>query len=225
MIADTRDTDGDIAAEPDVCRELNDRITALTARAALGVGLVICECDDRLCAESVEITPGEYDAVRAHGARFVVSAGHEHPGCRVVGGNSRFQVVERSHGGATGLVRALDADGGATRGRTLAVKWQVLFRDVNERIESLHSVGPRVEFICECADETCTEAVALSIDEYENVRRRPVRFVVLPGHDDERIERVVEQNDRYAVVEKFGAAGDSAIERDPRRRRRAGPPS
>jgi hypothetical protein len=30
--------------------------------------------------------------------------------------------------------------------------------------------------------------------------------VVAPGHEDERLERVVERNRRYLVVEKFGEA-------------------
>jgi diaminopimelate decarboxylase len=32
------------------------------------------------------------------------------------------------------------------------------------------------------------------------------RFVVAPGHEDEQLERVVERDERYLVVDKFGEA-------------------
>jgi hypothetical protein len=42
--------------------------------------------------------------------------------------------------------------------------------------------------------------------EYEAAHAQRDRFVVAPGHEDERLERVVERNRRYLVVEKFGEA-------------------
>jgi hypothetical protein len=55
--------------------------------------------------------------------------------------------------------------------------------------------------------------------EYETVRANSRRFAVVPSahHFNDRIERVVEQNDRYWVVEKFEIAGDVAARVDPRR--------
>ena len=79
-----------------VFREVNERIAELTrVFNALGVHLLICECSDEGCAESIEATPAEYEAVRAHSNRFLVIAGHELLGDeRVVDGNERFLVVE-----------------------------------------------------------------------------------------------------------------------------------
>jgi hypothetical protein len=78
-------------------REVNERIAELTTMLdGLGINLLICECSDDSCAESLQITPAEYEAVRAHGKRFVVLAGHQLPGIeRVVDGNERFLVVEK----------------------------------------------------------------------------------------------------------------------------------
>ena len=59
-------------------------------------------------------------------------------------------------------------------------------------------------------------AMKPSIDEYEGVRRESMRFFVIPGHEDESVERVVERNERYVVVEKFGEAADEADDLDPR---------
>ena len=59
------------------------------------------------------------------------------------------------------------------------------FREANERIAKAASGYERVEqvpFICECATESCTVIVNLSLVEYEEVRSRPTRFFVSPGH-------------------------------------------
>ncbi len=58
--------------------------------------------------------------------------------------------------------------------------------------------------------------VALTLGEYEAVRANPRRFVIVRGHDLPEVEVVVEDHERYAVVEKVGAAGDEAERQDPR---------
>ena len=96
---------------------------------------------------------------------------------------------------------------------------QVAFREVNERIAELRGEWgePAVAlFICECSDAACTQSVEISPDEYEQVRRNGARFVVLAGHQLPEVERVVEGNDRFLVVEKFGAAAVVARSADPR---------
>jgi hypothetical protein len=84
-----------------------------------------------------------------------------------------------------------------------------LFRDVNERIaESADRFdSPSAEFVCECADQTCTDRVEATLDEYERVRADPTHFLVRPGHEDTRVERVLaHRGRRHAVIEKFDAA-------------------
>jgi hypothetical protein len=90
-------------------REVNERIAQLSGEwNVTGVGLFICECSDLECAEALEITPAEYERVRADGARFVVRAGHQLPELEpVVEGNSRFLVVEKI-GPARTIARASD---------------------------------------------------------------------------------------------------------------------
>jgi hypothetical protein len=60
----------------------------------------------------------------------------------------------------------------------------------------------RGSFVCECSDETCVDPVELTPAEYGDIRAHPTRFVVVPGHEDEEIERVVEQNGRFVIVQK-----------------------
>jgi hypothetical protein len=96
-------------------------------------------------------------------------------------------------------------------------KNQALFREVNEQIKGVSHMT-YIDFLCECADMECTEIVALTPAEYEAVRAHPERFPIKPGHDLPELERVVEEHNRYVVVEKVEAAAEAARKLDPRRR-------
>jgi hypothetical protein len=98
---------------------------------------------------------------------------------------------------------------------------QSLFREVNERIDELaenFDLLDQVPILCECATTDCNERIVLTQAEYDSLRRIPTHFAVLPGHDIPAVERVVEQNERFVIVEKFGESAIAAIKLDPRRR-------
>ncbi|HYY33958.1 MAG TPA: hypothetical protein VE693_10335 [Gaiellaceae bacterium] len=73
---------------------------------------------------------------------------------------------------------------------------------LNERVRTMVRERQRIPFLCECADETCTEPVSLTAEEYAAVRASDTRFLIVPGHQTTEDEDVVEEHDRYAVVEK-----------------------
>jgi hypothetical protein len=102
-----------------------------------------------------------------------------------------------------------------------AAQNQSLFREINERIESLNEsfshLEPMGDWICECADDTCTEHMKMTLGEYEAIRQDGNRFPVLPGHEALDVEVVVERHERYVVVSKIGKAAAFAREHDPRR--------
>ena len=102
--------------------------------------------------------------------------------------------------------------------RERAAKNQSLFREVNERIEELAPSASFVEFICECANEECSELISLTREEYERIRGGPNRFFVIAGHDLRAVEEIVETTDRYVVVAKLGAGAPVAERLDPRKR-------
>lgn len=102
--------------------------------------------------------------------------------------------------------------------RQRAAKNQSLFREVNERIEDLSASAAFATFICECMDESCDQHLSLTIEEYEHIRRDSNQFLVLPGHEVDEVERVVEGSDRFLVVAKLGAGIRIAEELDPRKR-------
>jgi hypothetical protein len=85
---------------------------------------------------------------------------------------------------------------------------QLLYREVNEQIRSVGTglfaiaADEELELICECLRLGCTERIALTPADYERVRERPARFVVLPGHEEDELEYVVERHPSYLVVEK-----------------------
>jgi hypothetical protein len=97
---------------------------------------------------------------------------------------------------------------------------EAVFREINEAIERGQWPGEetsRASFRCECAQLGCTRILALSVEEYEEVRSYPRRFVVAVGHEQLEVERIVVQKPGYLVVEKRDAAAEVAEATDPRR--------
>jgi len=100
-----------------------------------------------------------------------------------------------------------------------AAETEALFREVNERIaESAQRFeADETEFVCECADASCTHRVSAPLDLYEEVRAEPTRFLLARGHHDERFEQVVVEREEVAVVEKMTRLMRETVQRlDPR---------
>ena len=94
-----------------------------------------------------------------------------------------------------------------------------LFREVNEHIaESAERFdADETKFVCECADPTCTHRVEATLEEYERVREDGATFLLVNGHEDERVEAVVRADGDRAVVSKRHAfVAPLALELDPR---------
>jgi hypothetical protein len=88
---------------------------------------------------------------------------------------------------------------------TRIARTESLFREVNERIaESADRFdADGAEFVCECADQACTDRVEATLDEYREIRGDGTHFLLSPGHEDTRVERVVARRGRrHSVVEK-----------------------
>lgn len=83
-------------------REVNERIVELETGlggydrdASLLIGFV-CECPRQDCGEMLEVTHGQYEAVREHPRRFLVLPRHEDGDiARVVERHAQFLVVEK----------------------------------------------------------------------------------------------------------------------------------
>lgn len=55
----------------------------------------LCECEDPLCMAPVRLTVEEYEAVRAHSARFLLARGHTFSDGVVVEHHEDCDVVEK----------------------------------------------------------------------------------------------------------------------------------
>jgi hypothetical protein len=98
---------------------------------------------------------------------------------------------------------------------------EVLFREVNERIEQIANprgpLDPHVfEFLCECSNLDCTLRLPLTLADYEEIRSHPTWFVVAPGHELPEIEELVARRTEYQVVTKQGDAAAVVAAQDPR---------
>jgi hypothetical protein len=98
-------------------------------------------------------------------------------------------------------------------------KNEAVFREVNERIERTAQESKTADsfgFVCECGKEECLELIDLSIFQYERVRANPLWFCVVPGHEIESVEDVVERSADFNIVKKLGVGQDVARITDPR---------
>ena len=94
-------------------------------------------------------------------------------------------------------------------------KNETVFREANREIERADqaegaTLGELIEVLCECGRQGCGGVIALTVAEYDDVHTQADRFVVLRGHEDTEIEKVVDERAGYLVVDKFGEAEDIA---------------
>ena len=77
--------------------------------------------------------------------------------------------------------------------------------------------GGRLRFVCECGNDECTQAIELTLDEYEAVRTHARCFAIAPDHENPVVEIVTGQTSRFAVAETFvGEASRIPEETNPR---------
>ena len=83
---------------------------------------------------------------------------------------------------------------------------EALFREVNETVaeSSTKAVDEPMLFLCECADEFCTESLSLDREQYEQVRAVPRAIHRHAGTLSCRRRAHRRPVRDYWVVEKFG---------------------
>ena len=102
---------------------------------------------------------------------------------------------------------------------------EALVREVNERINALDrgAAGSGAvagvetfRFHCECGREGgCPEQIWMTLSEYEVVRKQDDRFALVPGHETDGLEHVVDGNERFVIVDKVEEA-EPFVADDPR---------
>ena len=83
-------------------------------------------------------------------------------------------------------------------------------------VSGRRNAARRWRFVASAGVLGCNSLVELTVDAYEDVRASATHFVLAPGHEIPAIERVIEREATYVVVEKEGEAAEFAEETDPR---------
>lgn len=98
---------------------------------------------------------------------------------------------------------------------------QVRVRDANEstaRTLGATAAGPgEGSLMCECGDRGCICAISVTLAEYESVRAYPTHFAIARDHENPESERVIAENERFAVIETISPEATKLARRsDPR---------
>ena len=76
---------------------------------------------------------------------------------------------------------------------------------VKRTLQPLIGDDTKIAFICECSDLECRARIDLTTAEFDNLHSQRKRFVVKPDHEIVAIEKIIDRNDNYFIVEKFDA--------------------
>ena len=97
---------------------------------------------------------------------------------------------------------------------------EVVFREYNERIKKgfdelkqiakeegqeafVHEKDMPLHFYCECSDENCRQRLIIKPSRYNEIHQHRNQFVIAYGHDVQAVERIIDGEADYCVVEKF----------------------
>jgi hypothetical protein len=84
------------------------------------------------------------------------------------------------------------------------VQIEDVFRDANERIAEKarqFQLQRPIPFLCECSDRRCFAHIMLGLEEYDEARADPQRYLTIAGHEVAGA-LVIAQDNRFALAEK-----------------------
>jgi hypothetical protein len=91
-------------------RDLNERLRASGAvwEGRDGVLSIVCECGDEDCTVAIQLTPGEYESVRAEETQFAIVPEHVRPEVEDVVSEHEGWALVRKRGEAGAIAAAND---------------------------------------------------------------------------------------------------------------------
>jgi hypothetical protein len=91
-------------------RALNERLreSGSTWQGRDGVLSIVCECGDEDCTRPIQLTPGDYESVRADETQFVVVPEHARRDVEDVVSEQAGWIVVRKRGEAAAIAAAND---------------------------------------------------------------------------------------------------------------------
>ena len=98
-----------LARNQSLFRTLNEKLQIVneSLSSMTETFVIACECADTSCVEMLEITPTQYEDVRAHPRRFAVLAQHVVPDIEVVVAERSTHVVVEKVGAAGELAEQI----------------------------------------------------------------------------------------------------------------------
>jgi hypothetical protein len=96
---------------------------------------------------------------------------------------------------------------------------EMIFRRINEKVgtdldalDAMHIEDGNIHLIrdkdielyfkCECSDENCSVRIPMLLSEYKKIHADRNTFIVLPNHEVDPIEKVIQKSSTYNVVKK-----------------------
>lgn len=96
---------------------------------------------------------------------------------------------------------------------------EMIFRRVNEKVgDELDSLDAMhiddnnlnqlwndailLNFKCECSDENCDKRIPIKLSDYKKIHENRDAFIIKLNHQVKEIEKVIQKEDNYSVVEK-----------------------
>lgn len=94
--------------------------------------------------------------------------------------------------------------GALNRLRRPSLETENVFREANESIAAKARelrMEPPIPFLCECSDRRCFARIPLTLDEYDEARAGPQRYLTTSGH---RVDgaSIIAQDEHFALAEK-----------------------
>jgi hypothetical protein len=87
---------------------------------------------------------------------------------------------------------------------------EIIFREANQNIqqfieETTGKENEKVSFYCECSNMKCKERIKITTKQYKQAHQNQKQFIVVPGHEVTKIEKVLKKSAAFNLVEKTGA--------------------
>jgi hypothetical protein len=92
------------------------------------------------------------------------------------------------------------------------VENELMFRAANRKVQQRvqKDFSPRdipdstkLHFYCECSNLHCRDRIKLTVSDYQEATLGEKEFVVIPGHQNGAVEKVIKETADYTVVEKY----------------------
>lgn len=102
---------------------------------------------------------------------------------------------------------------------------EMIFRRINEKVGDdlgaldamhiedgnvhlIHDEEMVLQFKCECSDENCSTRIPVKLREYQAIHANRDTFIVLPGHQVDKIEKILKKTAQYSVVMKNNSTAE-----------------